>query len=266
MRCWFGSLLLVLLLPVAQAAPRVVTLAPSLTEMMLELDAGEQLVGLLDGGPRPAQLAALPSVGRHDQLALETLADLQPDLLLAWSDSLTADQRRQLQQLGIPLYEVAPRSLDELGQAFVELGARIGRAEQGRRLGEAFARRVQALRREYRRDPPLRVFYQVWPAPLYTIGGRQIISDALQVCGAQNVFAGLALPAPQVSIEAVLQADPQVILLGDGQQAGVWQRWSQLAAVQRNQVWAIADSGLERPSYQMLAAVETLCRQLQPAH
>jgi vitamin B12 transport system substrate-binding protein len=252
-------------LPPAGAAERVVSLAPSLTEMMLELGAADQLVGVVDGPARPAALAHLPAVGRHDQLELETLLGLQPDLLLAWSDSLSEERRRQLQRLGIPLFEMAPRTLNELGEAFVALGARVGRAEQGRRLGEQFSQRVAALRQQYSRQPPLRVFYQVWERPLYTLGGRQIISDALQVCGAQNVFAGLSLPAPQVSVEAVLQENPALILLGTPQQAAAWQAWPTLAAVQREQLWVIPDAGLERPSLQMLDAVEKLCGQLQQA-
>lgn len=264
-RCLVSSLLLLLAIPPAFAAERVVTLAPSLTEMMLELDAGEQLVGVLDGAPRPAALAHLPSVGNHAQLELETLLSLKPDLLLAWSDSLSAAQRSQLQQLGIPLFEIAPRNLAELGSAFAALGERVGHAEQGRRLHQHFTERVESLRQQYSRARPLRVFYQVWASPLYTLGGRQIISDALEVCGARNVFAGLALPAPQVSVEAVLQENPEVILLSEPQQAAAWQAWPQIPAVQRRQVWAIADPGLERPSLQMLGAVEKLCQQLQHA-
>ncbi len=109
------------------------------------------------------------------------------------------------------------------------------------------------------------MFYQVWQQPLYTLGGKQIVSDALEVCGARNVFAGLTLPAPQVSVEAVLAKDPQVILLSDVQQAEAWQAWPQLQAVRLGQVWAVPDSGLERPSFQMLGALEQLCQQLQKA-
>lgn len=263
---WLVALALMFLLSAVQAAQRVISLAPSLTEMMLELGAADQLVGVLDGGlSRPAALTQLPSVGRSDQLELETLLSLQPDLLLAWSDNLSAARRRQLQQLGIPLFEVAPRTLDELGEAVAALGERVGRGAQGRLLAHHFAERVALMRQQYQREPALRVFYQVWAQPLYTLGGQQIISDALHVCGAQNVFAELSLPAPQVSVEGVLQANPQVILLSDPSQATAWQAWPQIEAVQRKQVWVIPDAGLERPSLQMLDALEQLCRQLQSA-
>jgi vitamin B12 transport system substrate-binding protein len=109
------------------------------------------------------------------------------------------------------------------------------------------------------------VFYQVWDTPLYTLGGQQIVSDALKVCGAQNLFADLSLPAPQVSIEAVLQRDPDVVLAADTRQLEAWQRWPQMTATARQQLWRVPDKGLERPSWQMLDATERLCEVLAGA-
>src|SRR5690606_26692472 len=194
----------------------------SLGEIMLELDAAELLVGVLDGGERPPALAHLPSVGRHGQLELESLLSLRPDLILLWPDSIGAAQREQLRRLDIPLYEAEPQRLADLATQIAEIGARVDRAEFGRQRAERFRARLEALRERHRATAPLRVFYQVWDKPLYTIGGRQIISDALRVCGAQNVFADLHLPAPQVSVEAVLARDPQVILVSEPQLLPGW--------------------------------------------
>mgnify|MGYP000122447021 CR=1 FL=1 len=120
--------------------------------------------------------------------------------------------------------------------------------------------RLADLRQRYRRAEPLRVFYQVWNQPLYTVGGGQIISDALTVCGARNVFDDLKLPAPQVSIESVLQRNPQMILVGDQAQLQAWKAWPSMAA----RVRLVPDKGLERPSGQMLEAVARLCEVIQP--
>lgn len=264
MRAATFCLMLLLALPAA-AVERVVTLAPSLSEIVLELGAADLLVGVLDGGERPPALVHLPSVGRYGQLELESLLKLQPDLLLLWPDSISSAQRQQLEKLGIPLLIAEPRKLADLAENFVEIGARIGRAEQGQQLQRQFNNGLAGLRQRYRREQPLRVFYQVWDAPLYTIGGQQIISDALRICGAENIFADLTLPAPQVSVEAVLQANPEVILAGVQGQLDAWRIWPNVAAVERKQLWLVPDAGLERPSFQMLGAVETLCQQLQRA-
>lgn len=262
------AVVLLLAAGLAQAAPgaqRVVALAPSLSELMLELDAGERMVGVLDGGPRPPALAHLPSLGRYGQLNLEVLLSLQPDLILLWPDSIGPAMHAQLKTLGIPLIEAQPHSFAELAGQIESIGAAVGHAEQGAHLAAELRTRLAALAARYAGRAPLTVFYQVWDRPLYTLGGRQIVSDALRLCGARNVFADLELPAPQVGVEAVLARDPAVILVGAPEQLAAWQAWPQLAAVQRGQVWVVPDAGLERPSFQMLAATERLCALLERA-
>jgi vitamin B12 transport system substrate-binding protein len=256
--------LLALSLPLA-AAERVVSLAPSMSEIMLELGAETRLVGVLDGGERPAALKHLPSVGHYGQVELETLLALRPDLILLWPDSVPAAQREQLKSFGIPLYVGEPHDLEQLAEQFAEVGRQVGVDARGRQLRDAFRAGLSRLRQRYRRESPLPVFYQVWHEPLYTIGGRQIIGDALNVCGARNVFAELQLPAPQVNVEAVLARAPEVILAGSDAELRHWRAWPQLPAVRLEQLWTVPDKGLERPSFQMLAAIEKLCAVLAKA-
>ncbi|MBA1276744.1 cobalamin-binding protein [Stutzerimonas stutzeri] len=254
-------LLLVALLssPAYGATERVISLAPSLSEIMLELDAADLLVGVLDGGDRPAALAEVPSVGRIGQLEMESLLALQPTLVLLWPDSISRAQHEQLKQFGVPVLVAEPTSLEQLAEQFALIGERIGRGEQGRQLQQQFTDGLEQLRQRYHREQPLAVFYQIWNRPLYTLGGRQIISEAIEVCGGRNVFADLHLPAPQVSIESVLSRNPDVILAGSGVQLVEWKSWPQLAAVRKDQLWAVPDKGLERPSFQMLGAIGKLC-------
>ena len=221
------------------ATERVVSLAPSLSEIMLELNAKELLVGVLDGGERPASLAAIPSVGRMGQLEMESLLALQPTLVLLWPDSISRAQRDQLTQFGIPVLVVQPVSLEQLAEQFARVGQRIGRSKQGRELQRQFSLGLEQLRRRYHREQPLSVFYQVW--------------------NRRNVFADLQLPAPQVSVESVLSRNPDVILAGSGAQLSEWNAWPQLEAVRKGQLWEVPNKGLERPSFQMLGAIRKLC-------
>ncbi|MFV3306407.1 cobalamin-binding protein [Pseudomonas sp. NY15181] len=255
---------LLLALPLA-AAERVVSLAPSLTDMVLELGATDRLVGVLDGGPRPPELEGLASVGRYGQVNLEQVLSLRPDLLLVWPGAVPDAQLVQLKSFGIPLYIADPHRLEDVARQLRELGERLGRQEQGRTLARQFEERLQALRSQYHRERPLKVFYQVWNRPLYTLGGNQIISDALGVCGGRNLFADLSLPAPQVSQEAVLARDPEVILGGSHAELQSWTQMPQLTATRLGQLWPIPDKNLERPSYAMLEATEKLCRLLAGA-
>ncbi len=174
----------------AGAAQRVVSLAPSLTDSVLELGAARRLVGVLDGGERPAAIGDLPSVGRYGQVNLERLLELQPDLILVWPGSVPEAQLQRLRDFGIALFIAEPHSLDELALQLAALGEALGEAEAGQRLSARFREGMRRLAERYRRDKPLKVFYQVWDRPLYTIGGRQVISDALRVCGAAGQRRG----------------------------------------------------------------------------
>lgn len=260
---WLAVLLLAFCAP-SLAVERVVSLAPSLSEIVVELGAADLLVGVLDGGDRPAELAKVPSVGHYGQLDMERLLSLKPDLILLWPGSVGAAQREQLQRLNIPVYVAEPHSLEQLTTQVHAIAQQLGREEAGRLLAAQLRQRLAELRQRYQRGEPLRVFYQVWDQPLYTVGGGQIISDALSVCGARNVFDDLKLPAPQVNIESVLQRDPEVILAGDQPQLDAWKAWPQVTAVAQKHLLLVPDKGLERPSGQMLEAVARLCEVLAP--
>lgn len=242
------------------AASRVVSLAPSLSEIVVELDSADLLVGVLDGGDRPPILKDLPSVGRYGQLDVERLLSLKPDLLLLWPGSVGPAQREQLKALKIPMYVAEPHSLDQLVTQIQDIAAQLGRPERGVQRAAELRLQVEALRQRYRRDAPLLVFYQVWDRPLYTVGGGQIISDALSVCGARNVFADQALPAPQVSVESVLQRQPQMILATEQAQLDAWKKWP----VAQGRLLLVNDKGLERPSGQMIETTARLCELIAP--
>ncbi|MCY1400431.1 Vitamin B12-binding protein [compost metagenome] len=242
----------------AQAAERVVTLAPSLTEIVVELGAADRLVGVLDAGERPAALKGLPSVGQYGQLDMERLLSLKPDLLLLWPDSVGPAQREQLRRFGIPTYVAEPHNLDELIAQIEAIATRLGMAEQGRKQAADLREQLASLRQRYRRAEPLPVFYQIWDKPLYTIGGGQIISDALQACGARNIFADLSLPAPQVNLETVLQRKPEAILATRQAQLDAWKTWP------HGRLLLVTDDGLERPSGQMIGATAKLCALIAP--
>ncbi|WP_434562080.1 cobalamin-binding protein [Pseudomonas sp. D2-30] len=259
MRLWLAVLLLAASAS-TMAASRVVSLAPSLSEIVVELDSADLLVGVLDGGERPPALKELPSVGRYGQLDMERLLSLKPDLLLLWPGSVGPAQRQQLKALGIPIYIAEPHDLDQLITQIQDIATQLGRPERGVQRAAQLRQRLEALRQRYRRERPVPVFYQVWDRPLYTVGGGQIISDALAICGARNVFADLSVPAPQVSVESVLQRQPQMILATDQAQLDAWKAWP----VAQGRLLLVDDKGLERPSGQMIEATARLCGLIAP--
>jgi vitamin B12 transport system substrate-binding protein len=144
--------LLLALCGTAQAAERVVTLAPSLTEIVLELGAADRLVGVLDAGERPAALKAVPSVGQYGQLDMERLLSLKPDLLLLWPGSVGPAQREQLSRFGIPTFVAEPHSLDELIAQIEAIADQLGTPAHGRALAADLRRQLATLHRGWRAD------------------------------------------------------------------------------------------------------------------
>ena len=261
MRLWLAVLLLAVGTQ-AMAATRVVSLAPSLSEIVVELGATDLLVGRLEAGETLPELVNVASVGGYGQLDMERLLSLRPDLILLWPGSVGVAQRDQLKRLNIPTFTAEPKNLTQLVDQVEGVATALNRAERGRELVARLRARLEQLRQQYAREQPLRVFYQVWDRPLYTVGGGQIISDALALCGARNVFADVSLPAPQVSVESVLQRNPDVIIAGTQAQLDAWKAWPQLEAVKQGRLLLLADKGLERPSGQMIEATARLCEQL----
>jgi len=99
--------------------------------------------------------------------------------------------------------------LDELADGLARIAQAVGAPGEGQRLVSQFRERLASVRNRYRQLPTVHVFYQVWDKPLYTVGGTQIISDAIEVCGGRNIFVDLSQPAPQVGVEAVLTRNPR---------------------------------------------------------
>ena len=202
----------------AQAAQRVIALAPHAVELVDAAGGSARLVAAVDYSDYPPYALQLPRVGNHAGFDLEKIAALKPDLIVAWP----LGGERQLQGLAalhIPVFRSAPRTLESIPASIEQLGILLGTSAVAQRAAQQFRMQLQNLRTQYQSrsegKTKLRVFYQTWAQPLMTIGGQHSISEALRVCGAENIFADLKVAAPVVSAEAVLLRQPQLTLKSD---------------------------------------------------
>jgi len=250
---------------VALAAPasRIVSLAPHATELLFALGAGSRIVGTLDTSDAPAAAKAITRVGDSRALDLERIVALQPDLIVTWPWTAPA-QVEALRARGIAAFTTMPATIDAIAADLERLGVLTGNEAAGWREGEAFRARLTKLRERNAGARRIRVFYEIWDAPLYTIGGRHLITEAIRLCGGENVFAALTLPAPAVDVEAVLAARPDAIIAGADR--GVrpvwldyWRRWPDLPAVASEHLYVVDADLLHRPGPRFLDGVEALC-------
>ncbi len=242
------------------AAKRVVALSPHAVELVYAAGAGSTLVAAVDYSDTPDEARQLPRVGGHAGFDLERIAALKPDLIIAWPMG-GERQLQRLESLGVAIYRSAPTRLEQIGSSLLSLGKLLGYEAQAQQAQLVFQQRLQALRQQYARPKPVRVFYQIWAQPLMTIGGRHTISEGLQVCGGYNIFADLDIPAPSVSREAVLQRQPEMVIVNASAvpAEALKKSWKHLPVV------PVENSALARPVPRMLDAIAELCQKIARA-
>ena len=250
-------------------AQRIVSLAPHATELLFAVGAGSRIVATLDTSDWPPAAMAIPRIGDSRALDLERIVRLAPDLVVSWPWTAPA-QVETLRARGIPVFTTMPATIDGIASDLERLGTLVGDSATGWRAAEAFRARLQSLRARHANAPAVRVFYEIWDAPLYTVGGGHLITQAIEVCGGENVFAALRLPAPAVDVEAVLAARPDAIVAGtDGAERpawlDAWRRWKDLPAVAHDHLYVVDANLLHRPGPRFLDGVDMLCAALAAA-
>jgi iron complex transport system substrate-binding protein len=243
-------------------AQRVVSLAPHLTEQLYAIGAGERIVGTTDFADWPPAARAIPRVARAHSVDLERVAALKPDLIVLWGSGFPPATADAVRRLGVPVYISEPRALADIAQSLQRLG--VLTATDGARAASDFTLRVEALRRHYHGRSAVRVFYQVWSAPLMTLSGRHVVSEAIALCGGRNVFADQLPLVPQVSTEAVLAADPEIIITAEPQAQpsaalDTWRQFAALAAVRNDALVTLDADRINRHGPRLPDEVAALC-------
>lgn len=254
----------------ARPARRIITLAPHLAETLFAAGAGPQLVGTVDYSTFPEEVKKIARVGGYSKIDLEAVVALRPDLVIAWQSGNAPAHIDKLQALGLPVYISQPNRIDDIASEIERIGILAGTGDEAARAAKSFRARLKALQVRHANRPRVRTFYQVWHQPLKTVGGTQIISDVIRLCGGENVFAGLNVMAPEVTAEAVLAANPEAIIASGMGEArpewlDAWKLRTGLLAAQRQNLFFIPPDLIQRHTPRLLDGAEQLCRHLDTA-
>ena len=251
-------------------AKRIVTLAPHATELLYAAGAGDRLIGTVEYSDFPPAAKKIPRVGSYDRFDLEAISALKPDLIIAWETGNPAAQVDKLKALGLTVYVTQPNRMEDVAGQLERFGRLAGTEATADAAAAQFRQRLETLRRNNSGKPKIRVFYQIWITPLMTVGGPQIITSAIQLCGGENVFGHLTQMAPTVSVEAVLAADPEAIVatgMGDARPEWLndWNKWPRMTAVKRGNLFHIHPDLMQRHTPRILDGAEKLCADLDVA-
>lgn len=250
---------------------RVISLAPSITEILFVLEQGDRLKGVTRFSDYPQQATTLPKVGSYVNLDLEKIVSLKPDLCIAVKDGNPIEIIRRLELFGIPVYAVDPRDLDTVVETVLEIGHLLGADTIARRVAGDMVSRTNKIKTHVAqvvRRPG--VFFQIGLSPIVSVGAGTFNDELIQLAGGTNLVKGTSA-YPRFSKEQVLALAPEIIIICSmARQGGFermkteWNRWPSLPAVRNRQIFLVDSNLFNRPTPRLVDGLELLFQLIHP--
>ncbi len=247
----------------AEPAGKIVSLSPHLTELLFSLGVGDRIEATVDFSDYPEAALNIPRLGNAFSVSVEAVIEQSPDLIVAWMTGGNHRTFEQLRALGYPVFVNEASNLVGIAVAVQQLGTLVGKPERGLELAENFRVDLERLRQSSSGSGSPKVFFQISDAQLYTVNSQHLIGQAIEVCGAENIFSDVEFFVPMVSYESVVERKPDVLVVSSpypGYKSAWDDRWNDLGWGGR--VRTIDASLITRPSLRMLEGIKMLCETL----
>jgi len=251
---------------VAFPPQRIVSLAPSVTEMLFGVGVEDQLIAVTDFCDYPEGARHKPKVGSMYHPNIERIVALQPDLVITAVGASRKETVLRLEALGLPIYVLNPKTMAEIFASITRVGELVARTETAQRIVSNLTERLAAVQRRLSDRRPVRTLYVLWYQPLITVGQGSFLHELITLAGGENLSKDAMLDYPTYSLEEVIAADPEVIVLNSDSAPLLRllsqspQRWAQVAAVRQQRLYVVDTGLLNRPGPRSVEAVELLAR------
>jgi iron complex transport system substrate-binding protein len=255
-------------LTLPRSPQKIVSIAPGATEMLFAAGAGRFVIATVEFADEPAEARRVPRIGDNNAIDVERVVALRPDVVVVWEGGNNAGQVAQLERLRIPLYRHRVERLADFPDSLRRLGVLAGTKAEAEKAATNVESRLMELAKTYGTGEKLSVLLEVWNRPIYTVGGSHMMTDALRLCGARNIFDELQQKGPAVDLEAVIARNPQVIIAvappGIAQEwLGEWKRYANIQAVRSGALVPFEDQRLSRLGPSALDGTEALCQAIE---
>jgi iron complex transport system substrate-binding protein len=255
-------------LKLSTPAQRIISLAPHITENLFAAGLGDLLVGAVTYSDYPEEAKSIPRIGSYNKLNIELILALEPDLIIAWKEGNQKHQVEKLIGLGLTVYINAPQKLGDIASDLRDFGLLSGKEIIANKAATKFTAELDALRNNFSGKEPISVFYETWHRPLVTVNDEQFIGRILKLCSGKNIFAELEALTPQVSEEAVLAANPDVIIASGHGEARPewldrWRNWPLLNATKNDRLFFVPPQLIQRHTPRLLEGTQLVCEYLQ---
>ncbi|KPJ99769.1 MAG: ABC transporter substrate-binding protein [Desulfobacterales bacterium SG8_35] len=250
---------------------RVIALAPSITEIIYELGQEKRLAGATQYSTYPPAAESLPSVGSYVRLDIEKIVALKPDLCIATKDGNPKHIVDKIVDLGIPVYVINPRNLQQIMDTISRLGSLLHAEQAAAELIFDMEKRIGRVKERVKkgRHRP-RVFFQIDAEPLFSAGTNTFIHELIELAGGINTTAG-EVPYPRYSWEDIIVLQPEIVLISS--MAGgltpeylleTWRKWNLLTAVQNDKIFVVDADLFDRPTPRLIDGLEVIAEIIHP--
>lgn len=255
----------------AKAPMRIIPLAASLAETLYCLGLGERVAGVTDFSNYPPAALEKPKVGPYVNVNIEKIISLSPDLVIGTRDGNSQADIELLEQAGIPVFIVNPRSVESVITTVALIGKVCGIPDKGALLADDLTRRFESVRSriQYRKKPL--VFLQINIVPIMTVNKTTVHNDLISLAGGVNMAAEEPVTYPRISVEEVVKKEPEVIIISSMERGGRfekarndWMQWTSIPAVRNKRVHLIDSDLIDRPSPRIIDGLEALARIIHP--
>ena len=251
-------------------AERVISLAPSLTEILFAIGAAQRVVGVIEYSDFPPEAKTLPVIGRFDLLDIEKVVELEPDLIVAWKSGNPERSIEQLKSLGLTVYLAELSDLPSISKQMKNISKLTGTEREASSAITNFNQTYESLIAEYSGRTLVKTFYQVWDMPIITAGGKDFINDIIKLCSGENIFKEINQISPKVSLEAVIVANPEVIIGSGSDQTRPdwldnWKHWPKMEAVSKQNLFSINPDLIQRQTPRTLIGTKQMCEHINKA-
>lgn len=244
---------------------RIISLAPSNTELLFALGAGERLVGVTRYCNYPSAAARVARVGDVN-LNFEEIVGLRPDLIIAVG-SMQGDSIDRLEKLGCKVIVLEARRVADVPRHLRLLGRAMGLATQAETQARSFENRIAAVTARVKRSSAQpRVFVEIWNQPLISVGPGTYLNELIEMAGGASISSDCSTQWPHFSEEMVIQRNPEVVILTCFNRAEVMKResWKGLSAMKTGRVYEVNPDIYVRPTPRLADGLEQLARWLHP--
>lgn len=253
-----------------QPASRIISLAPNLTELLFAAGAGEKIVGTVRYSDYPEAAKSIRLIGDSFNLDIESIISLKPDLIVLWTSGTGEPAYRKLADLGFTVYRFEPDTLEKIASSITRFG-QLANTEQLANVESArLLEQIKQLRQQYSHKDKIKVFYQFWDRPVFTVNGRHLISRIIELCGGRNIYSDLSPLTPQVNPESVLQLNPEVIVASGENDTppewlDFWRKWPDLTANANHHIYSIPPDYIQRHTPRIMRGATMMCEFIDKA-